>query len=70
MKEHCFRCGKEITGSIVFLELNMFTNRFSEEEVSEKESQGMFPFGKACARAVLKNDGDCIHIGKAREQWG
>jgi hypothetical protein len=52
MSERCTRCG-ELLDKPVWLELNWTTNLYSDKAVADHESQGMFPFGKACAKAVL-----------------
>lgn len=61
----CERCGEKLNPkTLVGLELNSRKNRFHKPgEVPAKDSQGVFYFGKACAKAVLANDGICQTIG-------
>jgi hypothetical protein len=60
---HCERCGDKLDNTkAVWLELSTQTGRYSATGVPESESQGWFAFGSACARAVLKNGGKCVHI--------
>jgi hypothetical protein len=50
----CERCGKKHLGEFVFLELNQITGRYAAPgTVPAPESQGLFRFGRACARRVL-----------------
>lgn len=50
-KQHCTRCGEQLTGRIAWLELNNLTNLFCiPGTVDEQESQGLFPFGYTCAK--------------------
>lgn len=57
--DFCQRCGEQVDpDKAVWLELNWNTQEWSAEgSVPEEESQGCFPFGAACARAVLKAGG-------------
>ena len=56
---YCENCDKELNpNKMVWLELNTETGLFHKlGEVPENESQGCFPFGVACSKAVLKNGG-------------
>lgn len=59
-KEHtCQRCGKQHLSEFTWLELNTYTNRYHRPEKLPIAglSQGLFPFGRACAKAQLKADG-------------
>lgn len=58
-KYYCECCEKALNPeTMVWLELNTITARYHREgEVPEAESQGSFPFGKACAKRVLANGG-------------
>jgi len=55
--QFCECCEAEIKpGRAVWLELNMNTGRYSDPKktiVPAEESQGVFPFGRTCARKVL-----------------
>lgn len=52
----CERCGKKHLGKFVYLELNQRTGRYYQPgEVPPAESQGLFPFGRACAVNQLKH---------------
>ena len=55
----CCCCGKELNpAKIVWLEQNFEDARFYEKgAVPEEKSQGLFPFGQACAKKVLLNGG-------------
>lgn len=56
MKETCEHCGRELDSeTMVLLELNaeMLTWHIPGT-IPKNESQGCFPFGKACAAKVLK----------------
>lgn len=60
-KEYCTECGKELKPEkIVLLDMNMSSCEFREEPWPDNISQGSFPFGKACAKTVLKNKGQLI----------
>ena len=54
MEEKCFKCGAKLDKKkIVWLELDVTTNIFHEIGVILTEnSQGMFPFGKDCAKKI------------------
>lgn len=50
---HCFCCGRKLNlGKMVALELNVNTNEFSSIGWDEKDSQGWFNFGPACAKKI------------------
>ena len=57
---YCERCGVEIKpGREVWLELNSVTGTWhtpEDAQVPPEQSQGCFPFGADCARAI--RDGD------------
>lgn len=56
----CTNCGKDLKGEFVYLELNSFTGLYVDPDklkIVSQESQGVFPFGKDCARAILANGG-------------
>lgn len=55
--EHrCERCGKPLDGtSTVWLDLNVHTHQYSKTPWPESDSQGSFPFGRACAETVLED---------------
>jgi hypothetical protein len=62
----CERCGEKLDASkSVWLDLNLNTGLYRVETWPEAESQGAFAFGAACAKSVLKNGGQCVHIGLA-----
>lgn len=54
MLHHCARCGRELEpGRLVWLELSTKTGRYTDPDrvrIPEDESQGLFPFGKDCAK--------------------
>lgn len=55
---HCEHCDRYLNpDKITWLEHNSETGTYTDQPVPEADSQGMFPFGVACARAVLKNGG-------------
>lgn len=59
----CERCGDKLDNTkAVWLELSTSTGLYSATGVPESESQGWFAFGSACARAVVKKGGECVHI--------
>ncbi len=64
----CERCGERLApANAVALELNTYTGLYSEPgTVPEDESQGLFDFGAACARSVLKNGGLNVQIRSKR----
>lgn len=63
----CQRCGKPLDhANSTWLELNMRTGLYcSSGTVPEEDSQGGFEFGASCARAILKNGGKMVHVGRA-----
>jgi hypothetical protein len=67
---YCERCGERLDPKkIVWLELSQETGLFTDPDIAllpEKESQGGFTFGKACAKAVLANGGDMVKIERKR----
>lgn len=61
----CIRCGRRIDHSTSkWLELSFKTSLYAES-VPADESQGGFEFGADCARAILKNGGKMVHVGRA-----
>lgn len=61
----CIRCGKRLDhDKSVWLELSFRTGLYAES-VPVEESQGGFEFGADCARAILKNGGEMVRIGRA-----
>jgi hypothetical protein len=61
--DHCERCGEKLAlRNTIYLQLNSCTGRYSEGGVPEKDDQGWFAFGRACADAVLRNDGELKRI--------
>ncbi len=58
MKIYCERCNKILDESkITWLELSNTDNKYYLKIPKNHISQGCFAFGKACANAVLKNNG-------------
>jgi len=59
MNDYCERCGEKLKeGNIEWLELSNTTNIWHWHKVPEHEvSQGMFAFGKTCAKRVIENNG-------------
>lgn len=55
--EYCTCCERELKSECAMLELNTRTHVYSDGGVPEEDSQGWFPFGKACADRVIKNGG-------------
>lgn len=57
--QYCTRCGELLApDKIVTLELSFKTGLYQHVgKIPADESQGCFPFGSACAKAVLKNGG-------------
>lgn len=57
MKIHCEKCGRELNPQdAVWLELNCSTGKWRDNTFPEfppEQSQGWFPFGKACADKVI-----------------
>lgn len=68
----CIRCGKKLDhGKSLWLELNFTTGLYCVEgTVPGNESQGGFEFGAACGKAILRNGGKCIRIGRALREGG
>lgn len=66
----CGRCGKKLDhAKSAWLELNSHTGLYCVAgTVPEVESQGCFEFGADCARAILKNGGDLVYVGRAARQ--
>lgn len=56
---HCEHCDRKLNpNKITWLEHNSATGIYHVEgEVPEDNSQGLFAFGSACAKTVLKNGG-------------
>lgn len=53
-KHECTSCGKKLTGRVAWLELDQRTNTYHDfGGVPSDKSQGWFPFGVSCARAIL-----------------
>jgi hypothetical protein len=63
----CIRCGKRIDhNKSAWLELSCATGLYCEPgSVPEDDSQGGFEFGADCARAILKNGGKLVYVGRA-----
>ena len=56
---YCERCKRPITDDCVWLELSWRTGKYHlEGTIEAEESQGFFPFGRACSKTVLKNKGN------------
>jgi hypothetical protein len=55
--KHCECCGRKLhEGRMAWLEKSFKTNRWYEPgECPPDESQGCFPFGKACARNAMRD---------------
>jgi hypothetical protein len=63
-RERCQRCDEELhPDREVWLELDVRHNTYTEGNVPEEHSQGLFAFGPDCAAAVLKNGG---RLGRRR----
>ena len=58
-RNRCQRCGESLrSGREVWLEMNTRDATYHEEGVvPPSESQGLFPFGAACAKSTLSNGG-------------
>lgn len=55
----CQRCGKRHLAAFVWLELNTRTGQYAEPgTVPANDSQGLFRFGRACARRQLAEQRD------------
>ena len=62
----CIRCGKRLDhAKSVLLELNMRTGLYCTGGVPPDDSQGCFEFGADCAKAILKNGGELVRVGRA-----
>lgn len=72
LKYWCQRCGEELDPTTMAeLELNTHTGLYSDPAkgpLPQEDSQGLFSFGIACAKAVLKNGGKCTSI-RDRKRW-
>lgn len=56
--EFCEICGKKLDpNKIVWLNLDRRTNTYTDKELPSQYSQGGFPFGKDCAKRILKVKG-------------
>ena len=63
----CQRCGKKHLAAFIWLELDSVSNRYQEAgTVMSERSQGLFPFGEACAKAQLK--GNTIHMVETEDK--
>lgn len=63
------RCGKKHLGSFVWLELNNRTNQFNTiGSVPPADSQGLFPFGKACAKTQLREEQEKT-VAWCQQRW-
>ena len=72
--DDCEHCGRELKeGRAVWMELNCYTGMFAgpnDQSWPDEESQGCFPFGKACASTVLlrqKETGKCVPMWAERQ---
>ena len=66
--ERCERCGEKLNReTAIMLEYNGETATYHKSgTVPESESWGGFWFGKACAKAVLNNNGINVKTKKGR----
>jgi hypothetical protein len=58
MDQYCTKCGKKLNKkTLVMLELNWKTNEYSDpaKPLASEDSQGLFPFGKDCAKALTSH---------------
>jgi hypothetical protein len=59
--QYCEKCGDLLNQKrIKWLEYSNKTGLYTDPKkvkVKEDDSQGLFPFGQACAKTVLKNGG-------------
>lgn len=58
-RERCYRCNEPLNPArTTYLEFNIRTGAWSDPDASgplpAAESQGCFPFGRACAATVLR----------------
>jgi len=63
--DYCERCGEKLNPkTMTMLEQDTRTNRFRRPEAFPATglSQGAFPFGRACAKAVIANGGANVRI--------
>jgi len=69
VKYWCEHCGRALDETkIAWLELSFRTGRwYSDGKCPEEESQGGFPFGKACARTVLRQQAQIFATESASE---
>lgn len=71
-EEHfCERCGEKLNpATLKFLEMDSRNNLYSDPEKAQvwpaDQSQGLFAFGKACAREVLRLRGHVQTVGARR----
>lgn len=57
--ERCTCCDRVLNKkTLVYLELNWRTRKYSKDSVPSEESQGYFPFGQGCAKTILKRGGE------------
>lgn len=53
----CTKCGKKLNKqTMVMLELNWRTNEYTDPKIKQippEDSQGLFPFGKDCAKTLV-----------------
>ena len=70
----CQRCGKALKpGEHVWLELNTFTLEYHKPgDVLPEESQGLFPFGKRCAKLAVAQERPLygIHLDGREDESG
>jgi hypothetical protein len=59
--QYCMECGRPLRSKdVVMLDMNVLTHQFRKEPWPESDSQGSFPFGRTCAKKVLRNGGYMI----------
>lgn len=66
-REFCIRCGECLAHfNVTWLELSVDSGRYYAEGAfpTGHQSQGGFPFGRACAESVVKADGKLKKIGR------
>lgn len=52
---YCTQCNKPLKGKVAWLEMDQRTWKYHDRgDVPADASQGWFPFGLACAKALLK----------------
>ena len=55
----CQNCGQRLNPNRMWwLEMNSRTATYHADNVPAEDSQGAFPFGIACAKAVIRNGGN------------